>query len=161
VKRNDPLNGPRSAQVWTYIGATLFLVALLVSAIVIPDLRLLHSFQALIYFAVIILARRNSPWGYGAGFAIAIFWNGMNLFVTHLIQAGAVAFWSSLRSGHVLQLVPMMVTLGGIGHFILIVAALFALVRHDTKAKKWWKFAGGGVLSIAYFALIVAFAKPH
>lgn len=161
MKINDPLNGPHSAQVWTYIGAALFLVALLVSAIVVPQLRLLHSFQALIYLAVIVLARRNSPWGYGAGFAIAIVWNGMSLFVTHLMQAGAVAFWSSLRTGHVQELVPMMVTLGGIGHFILIVAALFALARHNTRAKKWWKFAGGGVLSIAYFALIVAFARPH
>lgn len=161
MKRDDRLNGPHSAQAWTYVGATLFLVALLVSAIVIPELRLLHSFQALIYIAVIVLARRNSPWGYGAGFAIAIVWNGMNLFVTHLIQAGAVAIWSSLRTGHVQQLVPMMVTLGGIGHFILIVAALFALARHNTEARKWWKFAGGGALSIAYFALIVAFARPH
>jgi hypothetical protein len=91
MKRNGRLNGPNSAQAWTYIGATLFLSALLVSAIVIPGLRLLHSFQALIYIAVIVLARRNSPWGYGAGFAIAIVWNGMNLFVTHLIQVGAAA----------------------------------------------------------------------
>lgn len=161
MERDDRLNGPNSAQTWTYIGATLFLVALLVSAIVIPELRLLHSFQSLIYIAVIVLARRNSPWGYGAGFAIAIVWNGMSLFVTHLIQAGAVAIWSSLRTGHIHQLDTMMVTLGGIGHFILIVAALFALVRRNTEAGKWWKFAGGGILSIAYFALIVAFARPH
>jgi hypothetical protein len=161
MKGDDRLNGSHSAQAWTYIGATLFLVALLVSAIVVPELRLLHSFQALIYIAVIVLARRNSPWGYGAGFAIAIAWNGMSLLVTHLIQAGAVAIWSSLRTGHLQQLVPMMVTLGGIGHFILIVAALFALVRHNTEARKWWKFTGGGVLSFAYFALIVAFAQPH
>jgi hypothetical protein len=161
MKKDDWVSGPHSAQVWTYIGATLFLVALLVSAIVIPELRLLHSFQALIYIAVIVLVRRNSPWGYGAGFAIAIVWNGMNLFLTHLIQVGVDAAWSSLRTGHVHDLIPMMVTLGGVGHFILIAAALFALVRHNTEARKWWKFAGGGVLSIAYFALIVAFARPH
>jgi hypothetical protein len=155
------LNSTHFAQAWTNLGATLFLVALLVSAIVVPELRVLHSFQALIYIAVIVLARRNSPWGYGAGFAIAIVWNGMSLFVTHLMQAGAVAIWLSLRTGHVQQLVPMMVTLGGIGHFILIVAALIALVGHNTEARKWWKFAGGGILSIAYFALIVAFARPH
>jgi hypothetical protein len=147
--------------VWTYLGAGLFFVALLVSAILVPDLRILHSFQSLIYIAVIILARRNSPWGYGAGFAVAIVWNGMNLFVTHLIQAGAVAFWSSLRTGHVKQLVPMMVTLGGIGHFILIFAAILAVLRCNTEIRKWRKFAGGGVLSVAYFALLVAFFRPH
>src|SRR5262245_64024860 len=105
-------NGFYSAQVWTYLGAALFLVALLVSAIVVPELRLLHLMQALIYVAVIVLARRNSAWGFGAGFAIAIVWNGLSLFVTRLMQAGAVAFLSSLRYGHVEQIILMMVGLG-------------------------------------------------
>lgn len=161
MKRDDRLTGPHAAQLWTCIGATLFLVALLVSAIVVPDLRILHSLQALIYIAVVVLARRNSPWGYGAGFSVAMAWNAMNLVLTHLIQVGAVAFWSLLRAGHVQQLVPMMVALGGIGHFILIAAALFGVGWHNTEARKWWKFAGGGVLSIGYFALLVALFRPH
>lgn len=155
------LHESRSARLWTYMGATLFLVALFVSALVVPQLRLLHAFQALIYIAVIILVRRNSPWGYGAGFGIAIVWNAMSLFVSHLIQAGAVAIWLSLRTGQMHDLVPMMVALGGIGHFILIVAALFALAGHTIERGKWWKFAGGGAISVAYFALIVSFAQPH
>jgi hypothetical protein len=106
-------------------------VALLGSAIAIPGLRILRAFEALIYVAVIVLARRNSPWGYGAGFAIAVVRNGMDLFA-HVMQADAVALWSSLRTGHIPQLVPMSVMLGGAAHFILIVAALCALVRHNT-----------------------------
>ncbi len=85
----------------------------------------------------------------------------MSLFVTHLMQAGALAVWTSLRTGHVEQLVPMIVLLGGVGHFILIFATLIALKRHSAEAKKWWKFAGGGALALAYFALLVAFAQPH
>ena len=158
MKRDDARN---AAQLWTFIGAALFLVALLGSAIAIPGLRILHVLQALIYIAVIVLARRNSAWGYGAGFAIAIVWNGMNFFLTRAMQADAVSLWSSLQSGQVPQLVPMSVLLGAAAHFILIAAALFALTRHNTEARKWLKFAGGGVLSIAYFALIVAFARPH
>jgi hypothetical protein len=154
-------NGHGLALVLIYVGAAIFLVALLASAILVPDLRILHSFQALIYIVVIVLAHRNSPWGYGAAFAIATVWNGMSLFVTHLIQAGAIAFWSSLSTGHIKLLVPMMVTLGGIGHFILILAAILAVLRSKAGTGKWWKFAGGGVLSIAYFALLVAFFRPH
>jgi hypothetical protein len=153
--------GLRSTQVWIYIGAGLFLLALLLSAVVVADLRILHSFQALIYIAVVVLAHRNSAWGYGAGFAIAIVWNGMNLFITHLIQTGAVAFWLWLRNGHVEEFVPMAVTLGGIGHFILIFATILAVLRFNTETRKWWKFAGGGVLSIGYFALLVLFFSPH
>ena len=160
MKSGQP-GGFQSTQLWIYLGAALFLAALLVSAILVPGLRLLHSFQALIYVAIIVLARRNSPWGYGAGFAIAIVWNGMSLFVTHLIQTGAVAFWSSLHTGHVEQPVPMMVALGGAGHFILIFATLTAILRRGPEKTKWWKFAGGGAIAIAYFALIVAFAQPY
>ncbi len=86
------LEGFRSVETWIDVGAGLFLLALLVSAVLVPELRVLHSLQALIYVAVIVLARRNSAWGYGAGFSIAVLWNLMGLFVTQLIQAGAMGF---------------------------------------------------------------------
>ena len=155
------LNGICSTSLWIDIGAAAFLVALIVSAVVVPELRLLHFFQALIYIAVMILAHRNSSWGYGAGFAIGIAWNALNLFITHLMLVGAVAFWDSLRHGHVEQLVPMMVTLGGIGHFILIVATLSAAISHNAEPKRWWKFVGGGAVAVAYFILIISFTHPH
>jgi hypothetical protein len=136
-------------------------MALLLSAVLVPDLRILHTLQALIYVAVIVLARRNSAWGYGAGFSVAILWNAMGLFITHLIQIGAIAFWSLLRTGRAGQLVPITVTLGGIGHFILIFTTILAMSRFNAESRKWWKFAGGNVLSVAYFALLVAFFKPH
>ncbi len=89
-------------------------MALLESAIHLPQLRLLHAFQALIYVAAIVLVHRNSSWGYGAGFAIAIAWNAMSIFVSHLVHAGAVVMLS-MRAGQLHDLVPMMVTLGGLG----------------------------------------------
>jgi hypothetical protein len=149
-----------SALAWISIGSTLFLIALTVSALVVPQLRLLHFLQAFIYVAVVVLARRNSAWGYGAGATIAVAWNSLNLFVTHLTQAGAIAFWSLLRTGQVQRLDTMMVTLGGIGHFILISACLTAFFhRHGNR--RWWTFAGGGVLALAYFALIIMIARPR
>lgn len=154
-------SGFRATQVWIYIGAGLFLLALLLSAVLVPDLRILHSLQALIYIAVIALVRRNSAWGYGMGFSVAIVWNAMGLFITHLIQKGAITFWLLLRTGHGGQLMPMTVTLGAIGHFMLIFAAIPAVSRINTDSRKWWKFAGGSALSIACFALLVAFFKPH
>ena len=154
-------NGFRPTQVWIYIGTALFLLALLLSAILVPDLRILHSLQALIYVAVIVLAGQNSAWGYGAGFSIAILWNAMGLFITHLIQAGMIAFWLLLRTGHAERLVPMTVMLGGIGHFVLIFATILALSRLNAENRKWWKFAGGSAISVAYFALLVALFKPH
>jgi hypothetical protein len=52
-------------------------------------------------------------------------------------------------------------TLGGIGHFVFITAGLAALFDQTMDNKKWWKFVAGGALTIAYFTLIVAVARPR
>jgi hypothetical protein len=132
----------------------------MVSALMVPQLRLLHLLQALIYVAVVILARRNNVFALGAGFTIAVAWNCLEIFGPHLMQAGAVMFWSFLHTGRVQHLETMMVPIGGIGHFILIFACLAAL-NQATGSKKWWKFLAGGVLVLGYFVVIVAIARPR
>lgn len=164
VETSETLPGSQAsslARVWIPIGSVLFIIALIGSAAVVPQLRPLHFFQALIYVAVIILSRRNSPWGFGAGVAVPAYWNGLQLFVTHNFQTGARLLWSFLRTGQVRRFDTMMVTIGGIGHFILIVACVVALLQLRTDKRKWWKFAGGAVASLAYFALIVFLLLPR
>ena len=156
-----PQNGSSSTRVWIPIGAGLFLVALAVSAVAVPELRPLHFLQALIYVAVAILARRSNVFAFGAGFTIAVAWNCLEFFGPHLMQAGAVMFLSFLQTGQVQHLETMMVPIGGIGHFILMIACLTALFHQTTDTKKWWKFIAGGVLVLGYFALIVAIARPR
>ena len=81
---------PSATLLWIDAGATIFLVALLVSRLLVPHLRPRHFFQAAIYIAVVLLAHRGSAWGFGAGFAIGMVWNAFSLLVTHLMQAGLV-----------------------------------------------------------------------
>ena len=155
-----------ATRVWIPIGAALFTVALIVSAVVLPELRLLHLLQAFIYVAIVILARRNSMWAIGAGLAIAIVWNGHSLFVTHNMHRGLTVLWSLLQTGQVQGLgphpiVPMMVLLGGIGHFVLIGACLAALFDRRTADKNPWKMVGGAVAVLAYFALIIIVSAPR
>jgi hypothetical protein len=47
------VNQSSMTRVWIPIGAGLFLVALAVSAVAVPELRPLHFLQALIYVAVV------------------------------------------------------------------------------------------------------------
>jgi hypothetical protein len=143
------------------IGATIFLLALLVSALVVPELRLLHFLQALIYLAIVILARRNSALGFGAGVSVPVAWNSLNLFVTHLMQAGTVELWNLLHTGQVRRPDTMMVPLAGIGHFILIIACLAAFFGLKPDLKEWGKFVGGGVSALAYLILIVVTTAPR
>ena len=161
LRREDPSSGFRLTLLCLYTGAAVFLLALLLSAILVPELRVLHSLQALMYVAVIVLAHRNRAWVYGAAFSIAVLWNAMGLLITHLIEVGAADFWLMLRSGHAGEIVPVIVMMGGVGHFVLICAAVVAVVRCNSEDRKWWKFAGGGIVSLAYFALLVALFQPH
>ena len=71
VSKAEP-NGFPSTLHWLNIGAGTFLLALLISASSVPDLRIFHLSQAVIYVAVVRLARRKSAWGCGAGFSVAI-----------------------------------------------------------------------------------------
>lgn len=138
---------------WIAVGAIVFVVALAGSAIVVPQLRALHALQSLIYVAVIAL---DNAWALGAALAVAVAWNGLNLFVTHLAQAGAVA----VVHGDVTRVDTMMVTLGTVGHFILIAGCVAAIRTNDAR-NTWWKLAGGGLIGLAYLAAIIAVAAPR
>jgi hypothetical protein len=146
-------------RVWIPVGAGLFIVALIGSAIVVPPLRLLHFLQALIYVAVIVLARRNNAGAFGAGTTIATAWNTLQIFITHLMQAGLREFGSFLHTGHVRRPDTMMVPLGCVAHFLLIIGCLSAFLRRPGK-RQWGRFIVGGVVVLAYFALIVFIALP-
>ena len=155
-----------ATRVWIPIAAALFTVALMVSAVVIPELRLLHALQAIIYVAIVILARSNSMWAVGAGLAIAVVWNGHGLFVSHSMQRGMTVLWSLLQTGHLRELgptpiVPMMVLLGGIAHFVLIGACLAVLFDRRIDDKTPWKMVAGGISVLAYFALIIIVSDPR
>jgi hypothetical protein len=143
------------------VGVGLFILALTVSAVFVPQLRVLHLFQALIYVVVIVLTRQNSAWGFGVGTIIAVAWNSLNLFVTHLFQAGAGQFWSLLHMGHVSRPDTMMVMVGGVGHFLLIIGCMAGFLQLRPSVKQWGQFFGGGLLVLAYFGLIVATTAPH
>lgn len=143
------------------IGAGLFILCLVLSAVIVPQLRLLHVFQALIYLAVILLTRRNSPWGFGIGVIIPVAWNCLNLFVTHLFQAGAVQFWSLVCTGHLSRPDTLLVMIGSMAHFLLIIACVAGFIQLRPRKKQWGKFFAGGFLALAYFALIIVTTAPH
>jgi hypothetical protein len=162
----DSATWTSATRVWIPVAATLFTVALIVSAVVLPELWLLHFLQALIYVAIVILARRNSMWAIGAGLAIAVVWNSHALFVSQSMLRGVDVLWSLLQTGHMRDLgptpiVPLMVLLGAIGHFVLIGACLAALFDRRIPDKQPWKMVAGGVSVLAYFTLIIIVSDPR
>jgi hypothetical protein len=168
--RQDPVSSSRWIRVSISIGVVILIFALAVAAFLVPPIRVLHIFQALIYVAIIVLTRRNSPWGFGIGVIIPTAWNCLNLFITHLFQKGVVQFWTLahtgqfwflLRTGHVRRPETMMVTLAGVAHFLIIIACMAGFLQLRPRGKQWGQFFGGGFLALAYFAVIIAIAAPR
>src|SRR4029450_8187687 len=108
-------------------GAALFMFALVLSAVFEPAIRLLHFLQALIYVAVVILTRRNSSWGYGAGVVVSAFWNYTNLFVTTFIRNGVEQLMGLLQTGRIARPDQFLAVVAATGHFRLIAACLLGV----------------------------------
>jgi len=157
----DRVSDPRWIHISIPIGAGLFILALALSAALIPQLRLLHLLQALIYMAVIVLTRRNSPWGFGAGVVVPTAWNCLGLFITHLIQAGVGQLWLLIRTGHVSRPDTLAVLLGGVAHFLLIIACIAGFLQLRADKKQRAQFFAGGLVAMAYFALIIVTTAPR
>jgi hypothetical protein len=75
------------------------------------------------------------------------------------LQKGAVRFWSLVHTGHVIQ--PVLVMVGGVAHFLLIIACMAGFLQLRPRGKQWGKFFGGGFLALGYFALTIAIARPR
>ncbi len=143
------------------IGAGFFIFALILSAVLDPKIRLLHALQALIYVAVIVLTRRNSAWGFGAGCMIAALWNYTNLFVTTFIKNGIQQYSILFRTGH-LQRPDLLIAVVAAGaHFLLIVGCLAGFLRTRPGIRELGRFLAGGCIAVAYFAAIILTTGPQ
>lgn len=141
----------------------VFILVLAISAVFDASIRLLHTFQALIYIAVILLAARRSAWGYGAGFFIATFWNWTNLVHTTFIANGVRELARVVRTGQLQNPDQLIAVFAAAAHFVLIGGCLAGYIRIQPKGRlDLAKFLGGGLLAIAYFAgIILVFGRQY
>lgn len=148
---------------WLIVASSVvFIFVLALSAVYDPSIRVLHAFQAAIYVAVVILARRRSAWGYGAGCLIAVFWNWTNLVHTTFITSGLRELSRALQTGQVRRPDQLIAVVAASAHVVLIFACLTGYARIRPKVS--WeptKFLAGGLLAIAYFAGIIVLFGPQ
>jgi hypothetical protein len=130
------------------------MLALFISASFAPSLRLLHAFQALIYIAVVVLARRRSPWGYGAGCLIAGFWNYI------LLRAGAADIWAFV-TGRVIRPDIGLQLAAAFAHCVLIAACLAGFLRRNPCRKEWARFLLAGFVAIGYLIILMITMRPQ
>jgi len=134
------------------VGAVMFIIALAVSATFEPQWRALHVMQALPYIVVIILTRRMSPWGFGAGVILACFWNALLLFRSPV--------GTELIHGNVSRPDVALQLFGALGHFLIIVACLVGFSRTRPAGRQWAEFFAGGVIAVGYLLVMVWTVGP-
>jgi hypothetical protein len=132
----------------------MFVVALAGSVFFDPAIWILHLCQASIYVAVMVLAQRGSPLGFGAGFVLALSWNGANLFATGFIAAGLHALRTLVSTGRISRPVLLLLLVGAAGHFLMIAGCLACLFRSSRGRRLWAGFLGGAILGILALLLI-------
>ena len=144
------------------VGSGLFVFGLIVSAVFAPEWRVLHVFQALIYVAVVVLTRRQSPWGFGAGVIIASFWNSIALATSTIVQDGIHELEAVARTAQLQRPDALLQLFAFFGHVLIIVACLAGFLRTRPGARQWGQFAAGGVLAIVYLvAMVFAVGPPQ
>jgi len=154
IASTRPAAGETWINVSIFVGSSIFIFALAVVAIFQPRWAVLHTLQALIYVAVVILTRRRSAWGFGAGVFIALFWNLLVLFrspLGHDAISGQL-----LRPDVLLQLVA------AAAHFLIVFACLAGFWRARPAARECFQFVAAGAVTIAYLLLMAfTFGPPE
>ncbi len=155
-----PVAGAKWINPSIVVGSAIFVSALAVSAFFDPQWRVLHVLQALIYVAVIVLARRNSAWGFGAGVFIATFWNILVLFRSPVGPLAVAGIGSLMHGGPAPRPDVVLQVVAACGHVLIIVACLVGFFRTRPGARQWGEFVAGGVLAVGYLLTAVFTVGP-
>jgi hypothetical protein len=144
---------PRWIRVFIIAGAVYFMSALFIAALFEADIRLLHTFQALIYVAIIVLTRRNNAWGFGIGCLNGAFWNYI------FIRGAADKLWL-LLTGQLFRPDLLLQAIAAVANFMIIIACLTAFIRMKPETKRWAAFLTGGLLAIGYLIALIVVLRP-
>jgi hypothetical protein len=117
---------PLTAPEWLItVGGSVFIFALAVSAVFVPEIRWLHVVQALLYVAAILLSIRRSRWGYFLGASTASLWNALATFASPLFVELAD---HPLRPDAILQ------GLAWLANLAVVVGCVWGYVRLTTRS---------------------------
>ena len=145
-----------------FIGGSIFILMLAVSAWWEPAIRWLHFFQAWMYVIPIVLGFRWNRWGYFIGISAAGLWDYANLFATTFFFNGLerVAQW--VHTGRLERLDLVIAVPAWFGNLLVVAGCLWAYFRLPRKS---WADAGrllvAFVLTTGFFALDMALFQPR
>jgi len=135
------------------IGGGVFILALALSAVFVPDIRWLHLFQASMYVAAIVLSFRHSRWGHFIGISGAGLWNYAGLFASTLF---ADLVEHPDRPDVVVQVIAWLANL------LVVIGCAWAYARLPSRPRgDLVRFAATFVLTTAFLAAAIAIFSPR
>jgi hypothetical protein len=142
------------------VGSAMFVFGLAVSAAFAPEWRVLHVLQAFIYVAVVMLTRRKHAAGFGAGLAVAVFWNV--LLLTTASHDVMQELRTLAQTGRPQRPDLLLSLFAGCGHLLIIIACIIGFVRIRPGPRQWVQWGVGGILALAYLiAIVFIFGPPQ
>jgi hypothetical protein len=109
------------------VGGSIFIFALVVSGVFVPQLRWLHVVQALMYVTAMLLSIRRSHWGHFIGASTAGLWNSLGMFASPLFAE---------LIDHPAQPDLILQGLAWLANLAVVVGCVWGYVRLRTKS--WW-----------------------
>jgi hypothetical protein len=139
----------------------MFVFGLAISAAFAPEWRVLHVLQALIYVALVATTRRKSALGFGAGLAVAAFWNALSV-VTGAARDGIQELGTLARTGHTQHPDVLLSLFAACGHVLIIIGCVVGFIRIRPIARQWAQLLVGGVVALGYLiAIVFIFGPPQ
>jgi hypothetical protein len=160
--RSERVKRSRAVGALIVAGSAMFVFGLAVSAAFAAEWRVLHFFQALIYVALVMLARRNSPRGFGIGLFVAGFWNALSLFTTTATRDGIVELARAMSTGKVERPDLLLNLFAFAGHTLIMIGCVIGFLRLRPGRREWSELVIAGLAGFAYLlAIVFAFGPPQ
>lgn len=145
-----------------FVGAGLFTVVLIVSAVFDARIRWLHFFQAWMYVATILLTLRRNKWGYFIGTSAAALWDYVNLFATSFFRNGLHQLSLWIETGVLRHADQMIAVPAWFSNLIVVIGCVWAYLRRtDKSGSDLGRFAIAFVSSTGFFAGAIALFSPR
>ena len=152
------------ASEWLIVaGGCVFISMLGLSAYWEPGIRWLHFFQAWMYVATIVLARRRNRWGYFIGFSAAGLWIYANLFATTFFFNGLQQLSRWLHTGRLERADLLIAVPAWFSNLLVVIGCVCGYFQVSTRSplRDSGRLLVSFALTTGFFALDMALFQPR
>jgi hypothetical protein len=152
----------RAPQWLIWVGGTVFVIVLAVSAYFEADIRWLHFFQAFMYLIPMALATRSNKWALFIGLSAAGLWDYANLFATTFFINGLQQLAAAVHTGKLARPDLAIAVPAWLGNLLVVIGCLWVYFRLDDR--RWSdlaRFLLTFALTTGYFALDMWLFQPR